>query len=355
MLFLLLVIVAVSTIIYVKDIEISTSEFFKMVGAMALGVLFIYGVGHIPFPNDLFFRSGRILETSYHPYFVEQYQMAHTVCHSCGKNCTSCHTYYTTEYAKHQPYYSVKDTLDNEWKVNLSFHNEVKNEYGNVLTTTKPNKCTHGGHFYKGDPYLYSYFNETNSFKYPTNKLDKWHNPLKNSVSLFKSNSKIKRDYPHSINLRMTDRMQEADGYTRYGWDILNTKVYEKTKANLILVKVANSEEAKELENYWISGKQNDLVITVVGSYKQPDYVKVFGWSKSSLVKHQLEQSILQYGVDYNKIEHIVVSNYVMYDWTQFNYLTEKPSPLVFILALIYSIIVGILCYKEFSTNWESK
>lgn len=356
MLFLIIMATIVAAIIYVKNIEITTKEFLLMAAAMVAASLAVYLIAMIPYNNDDYFESGRLMNTVYHPYFVERYQQPHTVCHSCGKNCTSCYTYYTTEYAKHQPYWTVYDSLDRDWKVTQAFHNEVKAEFGNHKLISKPNKCTHGGIFHSGDPYLYTYKNEVNSYKYPTNQLSGWYNPLKRAKStLFKSKTEYSKEYPKHIDNYSTTRVEVADGITRHDWDVLNTKVFEKKGVSVSLVKIKNSEEAKKLEDAWIKGKRNDIIICVQGSYKKPKFVKVFGWSKSTFVNHMLEQNILQEGVKVDNVQNIVTRYYEPYNWDNFNYLTVKPPFWVFLIALILVCIIGRIMYVEFTTNWEDK
>lgn len=355
MIFLIIMATVVAAIIYIVNIEVTTKEFLIMAAAMVAASVLVYVVASIPFPNDTYFESGKLIQTAYHPYFVEKYRMPHTICHSCGKS-TCCHTYYTTEYAKHQPYWTVHDSLDRDWKVPQPFHNEVKVEFGDNMITTRPNKCTHGGVFYSGDPYLYSYKNETNSYRYPTNQLSSWHNPLKRGKStLFKSKTEYKRDYPKSVDVYSTTRVDAADGITRHDWDVLNTKVFEKKGISISLTKLKTSEEAKELENAWIKGKRNDLIICVKGSYKKPEFVKVFGWSKSSYVRYALEQDILQNGVKTENIEEIVTKYYEAYDWNKFGYLTNRPPFWVFLIALLLVCSIGRFLYIEFTNNWEDK
>lgn len=355
MIFLIVMATLVAAIIYIVNIEITTKEFLLMAAAMVAASLVVYGIASIPFHNDGYFESGKLIRTTYHPYFVERYQMPHTVCHPCGKS-TCCHTYYTTEYAKHQPYWSVDDSLDREWKITQSFHNEIKEEFGNRMITTRPNKCTHGGTFHSGDPYLYSYNNETKSYRYPTNQISTWYNPLKRGKStLFRSKTEFKKDYPKHIDNYSTTRVEVADGINRHDWDVLNTKLYEKKGVSIILLKVKSSEEAKKLEDAWTKGKKHDITICVKGSYKKPEFVKVFGWTKSSFVRYMLEQDILQEGVNLEEIERIVVKYYEPYDWDKFGYLTFRPPFWVFLIALIVVCFIGRLMYIEFSTNWEDK
>lgn len=359
MFLLILTAAAISIYIYVNNKEITQREFLIMTGAITASVLFVYGLAIIPFPNDTYFESGRLTATIYHPYFIEKYEEEHERCTGSGDD-ERCTTYYTTEYAKHQPYWEVEDSLGDNWRVSKEFHNTVKADFGNKVTVTQPDKCTHDGEFYSGDPNLYTYYNVTNSYNYPTNRTVFWHNPVKNKKSLFKSKTDLKMKYPSSKNHYSSERLLDKEGtnFTEKDWEILNTKVFEISRANLILMKLPNSESANKLEDAWQQGSKNDLIICVVGDYSKPDFVKVFGWTKSALVKLQLETYILDKGVkkeNFSEIKDIIKKYYEPFDFKKFNYMKEAPSIWTFITAFIVACLVGVFCYKKFSNNYEQK
>ena len=358
MILLILIFSGIICSIYMMYEQISTREFIIWLISSILAILIIYLFALLPFNNDTYFQSGRITATIYHPFFVEKYLQSHTYCTPCGKS-TCCHTYYTTEYAKHSEYWSTIDTLGRHWEISKNLHNEIKLEYGNKRITTKPNKCTHGGIVYKGDPYLYTYYNETNSYKYPTNKIVSWYNRIKATQNIFNNKTNYKKEYPKSINIYSTNRLlTKGTDITEHDWDILNTKIYERSRANIILTKVNNMDEAKQLENAWLNGRKNDIIISYVGNYKNPEYVKVFGWTKSSLIKHKLESFILKHGIQKSSlkgIEHIIISNYEPYDFSKFNYLSTPPSIGVFITALILTLSIAGGLGFIFMRNYESK
>ena len=359
MFLLILTASAISIYIYVNNKAITKREFLIMTGAIIVAVLAVYGLTVIPFPNDVYFESGRLVETVYHPYFVEEYEEEHERCTGSGDD-ERCTTYYTTEYAKHQPYWEVKDSLGDDWHVTEKFYNTVKKDFGNKVTVTRPDKCTRGGEFYSGDPYLYTYKNVTNTYNYPTNKTVLWHNPIKNKKSLFLSKTDFKMKYPASKDHYHSERLIGREGidFTEKDWEILNTKVFEVSGANLILLKLQDSESAKKLADAWQEGSKNDLVICVVGDYSKPEFVKVFGHTKSALVKHQLQSYILDNGVkkaNFAEIKDIIEKYYEPFDFKKFNYLKEPPSVSTFILAFIVASLVGFFCYKKFSNNSETK
>lgn len=359
MILLILIASLTSSIIYVLNKEITTKEYIIMLTSTIAGVLLVWGISMLPIANDKKFESGAIWQTKYHPYFVEEYRQPHTVCTSTGKT-TSCYTYYTTEHAVYKDRWSVWDTLDREWNVSQSYHNKIKQDFGNRVTITKPNKCKNGGKIIKGDPNVYVYNNYTRTYNYPTNRIVGWHNKLKQKSNVFKRETEYKKAYPKSISIETTNRlMVEENGLTKKDWDILNSRLYDEVfKVNLILTKIDKAEDAKKLEDAWISGKKNDLVICIEGRYKEPRFVKVFGWSSQSIVKRKLESYILDKGIGKDNLEEIykiIQKDYLPYDFNRFKYLVLTPPFYIILLALFTSIVIGIVCYREFSTNWENK
>ena len=359
MILLILIAALVSSIIYVLNKEITTKEYIIMLISTISGVLLVWGIFSLPIANDKMFQSGAIWQTTYHPYFVEEYKQPHTMCTSSGKS-TVCTTYYTTEREVYKDKWSVWDTLDQTWYINQNYHNKIKQDFGNQVTVTKPNKCKHGGKIVKGDPNLYTYWNKTQSYKYPTNKVIGWHNKLKQKSNVFKRNTDYKKPYPKQINIEKTNRLlQKENGLTEYDWDVLNSRLYgNANKVNLILTKIENAEEAKKLEDAWINGKKNDLVICIEGSYKEPKFVKVFGWSSQAIVKRKLESYILDNGIgkdNLDEIYEIVVNDYNPYDFDRFKYLVLTPPFYIVLLAFIVACIIGAICYEIFNNNWENK
>lgn len=355
MITLILLSTLIIVVLYLLNKEISTAEFLAMVVVVIFIIWLPFGLYSLPTMNDINYESGKLIQTQFNPEFIEQYSQPHTVCTSTGKS-TVCHTYYTTEYAKHKEYWTVSDSLGQKFKVTKKFHEEVKKEFGNHKIVKKPNKCKHGGKVYKGDPHVYVYDNETKSYQYPTNKISSWHNPIKNRISLFNSKSTIKKNYPMPESYLVSNRlMLPGEGLTRRDWDELNTRIYEKVGANVILLKVKDSEEANQIEDLWLQGKKNDIIICIKGKYNNPDFVKVFGWSETAYVKIKLQNSILENGIDLVNIENIITNYYKPYDMKQFNYITSPPPIWISIISIILTIIVLIFMYAEFTNNFDSK
>jgi hypothetical protein len=346
MLWLLLIVFAVCYWLYRQSDEISHGEFIISVAVCSTLVLGTYVAwGNIKADNDVMFQSGKMTVTTHYPPFVEQYEEAHESCSSDSEGNTSCTTYYTTEYAHHPEEWVKEDNLGQLWHISSREYKEIRDNFKSPRRAAPQRRCSHGGHVYRGDPNKYFYENDNNSYKYPTNKLVGWFNPLKNSTTIF--NNKINLDilYPITINGLSSDRNRDPE--VRINWERLNTKAYEMKGVNLIAVAVKKSNTCSDLEDHWLGGKNNDLVICRA---EEDDSVKVFGWSSSALVKRSLETVVMDYGYDELKILG-ALSSYQPYDFTKFDYIKRPVSFATGALAAILTLIVGFLLFATFEAN----
>ena len=140
-------------------------------------------------------------------------------------------------------------------------------------------------------------------------------------------------------------------------WDILNTKVYETKGVNLVFVKVENMNQALNLQRYWLNGKENDIVICVVGDNKKPEMVKTFGWVKGNRVLTELDTYILENGItksNFSEIYNIINKYYEPYDFKNFSYLDYIPKYTIFI-ALLVAIGVSVFMYNIYANNYDRR
>lgn len=360
MISLIILTTIIVTIVFFINKEITILEYLYTVLIVNVITLIIYSLSLIPFPNDTYFASGRIMKTTYFPAWVEEYQQAHTICTSSGKS-TSCTTYYTTEHDHHQPYWMMYDNLGQDWEIDSLSHAQIKSYFGNNVHISQPDKSTHGGDLISGDPNIYEYNNDTNIYKYPTTKLIKWYNPIKGSHSLFNERSgDFKRAYPVQTGTFSTDRLMSYVGtdMSIVDLDRLNTKIYESKQANFIVVQQDNFEDCNKLEAYWNGGNYNDLIACVSGKLGNPNNVKVIGYAEDPMIKRDLESLILSEGItkkSSNDIINLIQKQYVQFDFSQFKYI-RKDCPLwVTILAVIASIVSSIYCIGYFSSNWDRR
>jgi hypothetical protein len=129
-------------------------------------------------------------------------------------------------------------------------------------------------------------------------------------------------------------------------WDQLNAELGPVKKVNLVAVgfKEGSVEFGTEQEAAWIGGKKNDLVITFGGDAKKPSWVYVFGWTEQDIVKKKLESLILEKGFTnavLPEIKQIVAADYVIKDWTKFDYLTVEVPLSRYIWLIVLVIVFG--------------
>ena len=128
-------------------------------------------------------------------------------------------------------------------------------------------------------------------------------------------------------------------------WDILNTKLYEKLGVNTIL-----TVSKEDLKNSWMKGKKNDIIIQV-DNIEHPTNVKVFGWYKSERLSAELETYILDNGINLKGIEHVILSYYEQFDFSQFDYLRYQLADWQMLIISIITILTMLFTYITFSTN----
>jgi hypothetical protein len=101
---------------------------------------------------------------------------------------------------------------------------------------------------------------------------------------------------------------------------------------------------------YWKNGKKNDLVLCY-----GKDWAYVFGWSKSDLVKEELQALLLENDVNtalVDRIEQVVMRDFEPYEWRQ--HADTPPRPVngwVVFLAFILMAASQFGIWFAFHTN----
>ena len=360
MILLFIIVVFVCLFVYMFDREITFLEFLGMFLITFVAVGIVYSLQFIPISNSVYFESGRLMQVRYYPKFVEEYEERHEVCHGNDED-RYCYTYYTTEHVTHPEHWMTFDSLGRSWKIDKSFYETVRKDFGSpkfeILTN---NRCTHGGRRVSGDSKTYLSKNATNTYNYPVSVQKDWHNPIIGTKSIFNTNSDIKFEYPETDGYFYNTRLMTAPGltFTSKDWDIFNTKIYEANAINANLFAVASHEDCASIEAKWTGGGKNDYNICVVGPYNKPEYVKVFGWSSNLYGIAQLEALIAHEGITKSnlvKIQDLMIHSYVPTDFSQFDYIKRVCPLWVNVLAIIVAIISCAATYANFSSNWDRK
>ena len=353
MLILCLTCLIICFIGFLVNKEITMYEFILNCVISLVVSLILFGFMLIPVPNDFNYMSGKMIKTSHYPAFVEEYEQQHTSTYACGtdseghtKYCTR--VWYTTEHERHPEYWTKEDSLGQSWEIEPSEYDKLRIAFGNkgkTYNSGRSCRCSHGGHRVRGDNSVYYTNNDVNTYDFPTTSTQRWYNPLKRSRSIFNTEKNTVK-YPVRYDAFKNDRMNCKPSKE---WDILNTKLYERIGVNVIL-----TTSAEDLKNVWMRGKRNDVIIQV-DKIDNPTKVKVFGWYKSERLSAELETYILDHGINLNGIEHVILSYYQPFDFSEFSYLKYQLTDWQLLIISIVTIFVMIITYYVFSTNLDRR
>jgi hypothetical protein len=262
------------------------------------------------------------------------------------------------------------------WSPRTRFHSEHWKAYSNISTTysidkpkylqivkdfggdnpVKGDRTTgeHSSRMIGGDPNDYLAQNKT-GYTHPVTKLVTWENRVKAGPSTFsfrkltKEQSKKIKNWPENHNPWVSDRVINTPGISFMNWDQMNARLGPVKKVNVIIVKAESSDEIELIQAKWIGGKKNDLVLAYCENGGIVNYTKVFGWTESEDVKSNLSEILLKNKIDDSiipLIEKEIKSNYVIKDWSKFDYLTiEPPTWSYFVLVILMILIQGLLWY----------
>ena len=166
-------------------------------------------------------------------------------------------------------------------------------------------------------------------------------------------------DY-HYLNRFLTpkDKMS-ADVARAWNQDLmeLNADLGKKKEVNIIIVAVptADSSYLHALEEAWIGGKKNDLVMIFgIPNYPKIDWVRVMSWTSAEELKVALRDKIQEVGNIEKRTEIIAIAKqrietqFVRRKMADFEYLMAGVRPPTWALILLFilgSVVSGGLTY----------
>jgi hypothetical protein len=340
---------------------------------MFAGIMHLVAI--VGMTSDIETWSGQVTKVSHHPRWVERYTKHHSETYytGSGKNRTS-HTRHwtTTEYDTHyEKWVAHRDfgTYDNTKIIEESEFIEISQKFGGKLYKDgKQSYNNFDGIHVSGDRNIYSIDN-VNSYVIPVTITRSFENKIKAAPSLF-SFAKVPETvkvFPwpdNEENWRQSNRLLGTSSVfiDPYKWDCLNSKLGPTKRVNLIMIGFLNEgiEYARWQEAHWIGGKKNDLVICYGGGTlkQKPKWAYVFGWTEKEIVKKNLESIILNNYINNDilpLIQSEVSKNYVIKDWSKFDYISIEPPTWSYIVFILGLTITQTLLYFYFHNNLESK
>ena len=298
--------------------------------------------------------SGQLTQTTRYPRWVEQYQVAiyktvtKTRSVSNGRGGTRTETYteqvfshYESRYRTHPEHWGCIDNIGNSFSVRKPEHLAIKAKFGDQIITKRPHK----GGFYSGDRSTYVTTNQK-QYIWPTNVRKTFENRVKAAPSLF-SFAKVPETmkvfpYPEANDWRQSRRLlgTAARDIPILVWDQMNARLGPTKKVNVIMVGFGDKDSsyAHWQQAKWVGGKKNDVVICYGGLGIKPDWAFVFGWTEEEIVKRNLESILLGHETGPELIpliEKEIVDNYIIKDWSKFDYISVEPPWWTYLLLII--------------------
>lgn len=345
--------IIVGTIFFIKQKQINWYEYLASCGIC----LILAGIFHVSavvgMTDDIETFSGQISKATHYPWWKEKYTVTETYYTGSGKNRKS-HTRRVTKYRDHPEHWVAYTTFGEDQingpdhRIDVNFFNEISRNFKD-LTTEKPWKSG----LVAGDPHIYVAYNRS-KYVYPVTDVVHFKNRLKAAPSVY-TFPKVPEDmkglyeWPKNEDWTKSDRVLGSAILTVdvREFDLMNSRLGPKKFVNVIIVGFgsADSSMAHWQQAKWVGGKKNDIVLCYGGLNTKPSWTYVFGWSESELCKRHLENILLSNPVDTRilpLIEEEIRKNYVIKDWSKFDYIKIKPptwSYIVFIIVLFGSMI----------------
>ena len=353
-----------------RDDEVTWQEWIG--GAVAAFILaaILHGIAIVGMTSDVETWSGQITKVSHMPRWVERWTDHHseTTYSGTGKNRTS-HTRHwtTTEYDTHHEHWTATRNYgdyEDEVDIDESFFNEASHRFGGKIVEDGTQSTHHfGGTRSSGDRNIYSAYNKT-GYVYPVTTTKSFENRIKAAPTVF-SFSKVPTNivvfpWPDNPDWMRSDRLVGTASVlvNHYKWDCMNTSLGSRKFVNVIMVGFGDvsSDYGQYQQAKWIGGKKNDLVICYGGATRTspPKWTYVFGWTESELVKKNLQTLVLEHPINDDLIPLIaqeVAQNYVIKDWSKFDYISIDPPSWSYWVYFILLAATQIGLYVFFHKN----
>lgn len=308
----------------------------------------------------------------YAVYRTEYYTETESYTDSNGKSGTRTVTksrevfdHWEPTQRQHSDEYILYSNINTSYNVNLDDYQRVVSGFGESHNVDgRRTTSEHNSRMISGDKYDYESINK-NDVIFPITSTVCWVNKIKVCPSVFSfapvpSDVKVE-SWPQNPSAFFSERVMglAKDAMDVEAWDKMCARLGPLKKVNPIIIGFDGDESIAEWQQAsWIGGKKNDLVICYGLPHDKPSWCKVFGWTDSELVKENLTSIILKYGVSPYVIPMIkgeIKENYVIKDWSSFDYLTVEPPVAAFYWLILVLCITQGIAYFCFHNNNEDK
>jgi hypothetical protein len=323
--------------------------------------------------DDIETWSGYITKVSHHPEWVEHWIEIHTETYTTGSGenqQTHTRTWTTDEYDTHHEHWVAHrdfGTLIDEAEIEQVIFNSLSKKFGGNLFTDGLQPLNHGGDRHSGDRNIYS-VNNDKGYIAPVTTTQRFENRIKASPTMFSfttvpTNINV-YPWPSNDDWMKSDRLLGTASVLIdiYKFDRMNSLLGPRKKVNVIMVGFVDEgpEYGQWQQAKWIGGKKNDLVLCFGGATtkKKAEWAYVFGWTENELVKNNLQSILMSHPIN-NDILPLIVEeinkNYVIKDWSKFDYISVQPPIWSYWTFVILLVITQAGLYIWFHKNDFSK
>ena len=381
----------VGLVLWLKSDKVVWQEWLGASAAAFLVSIVFHIMATKGMTSDFETWSGRVTHVEYVPrwkeyyeeaiYKTEYYQTTESRSRFVGSGKNRRTEYYTVNVTKsrrvfdrwdprtrwHNQYWSCRTDLGQSFFINESDYNRITQRFGRIESRIGSRTTgEHASRFIEGDENDYFGVNIKNWCE-PVTDTRSFENRVKACPSVF-SFIKVPTnisvfDYPTN-SMFSSGRLigTSIHHIDLLKFDQLNSELGRKKKINLILIGYSDKDSmiAEYQKAAWIGGKKNDLVMmyNLNKGETKPSWTRVFGWSESEICKRNLESILLTNPLNNDilkLIEKEIVSNYVIKDWSKFDYLTIEPRNVHYIWFFIILILTQSVLYVYFHFNEFSK
>lgn len=293
--------------------------------------------------------SGKVVRKAQEKVSCEHSYSCNCIPVSCGKNCTTivCRTCYDHSY-------------DYDWNLYTSNEEKIKIKRIDRQGAKEPPRFAKAG---IGDPTALSH-EYTNYIKANPRTILK-RDGFKEKYEKFIPPYPIQIYDYHYVDRFLTPGLAVIDALSWNGGLMkINAEVGKEKKVNVIIaaVPVADSAYIHALEEAWLGGKKNDLVLILgVPDFPKISWVRVMSWTRAEELKIELRGRIEKIGTMEKReeilktVKDLIVQNndVIRRPMADFEYLNASVRPpfwamvLIFVLGVGSSIGLTIFFYKE--------
>jgi len=328
--------------------KITLKEFFAqivaqaMVAAISVATIYWSNTSDTETWNGRISDKKRVRVSCSHSYSCN----CHQVCTGSGQN-QSCSTHCDTCY---------EHSFDVDWVIYTTNNENFDIDRVNRQGTQEPPRWTAAK---IGEPTSLTHSYE-NYIKAAPDTLFRHQGLVEKYVKTLPSYPNKVFDY-HRMNRMVTLGYVLPDlGQWNAELSEINADLGKSKQANVVVVVVNGlaSDYAQALEQHWLGGKKNDVVVVMGAAGQSISWVHVMAWTTNELFKIQLRDALVEVGTldrttVLQTIKSHVAASYVRRPMKDFEYLKSSITPTTgqwvfsMVIGVILSLGLSFLFYRE--------